>query len=90
MFGLEVFLIGKLYYEAILPSLLAAIIADYVCYAWKVKHTHYAINFVPEFTPIHILYAMLAGIFLALLECFSQEQLIFGMIFLKIHSVSTA
>lgn len=72
VFGLEVFIIGKLYYEAILPSLLAAIIADYTCQAWHVKHTHYAISFVPKLTPEYFLYAILAGI------CFGLVGMIFA------------
>lgn len=66
VFGLEVFIIGKLYYEAILPSLFSAIVADYVCSLWSIKHTHYSIPFTPQLTPIHFLYALLAGILFGL------------------------
>ncbi|MGI4835198.1 MAG: chloride channel protein [Janthinobacterium lividum] len=41
VFGLEVFLLGSLRYEAILPSFLAAVVADVVTRAWGVGHTHY-------------------------------------------------
>jgi H+/Cl- antiporter ClcA len=41
VFGLEVFLLGSLRYEAILPSFLAAILADVVTRAWGVGHTAY-------------------------------------------------
>jgi len=41
VFGLEVFLLGSLSYGAILPSFLAAIVADVVTRAWGVGHTHY-------------------------------------------------
>lgn len=66
IFGLEVFIIGKIYYEAILPSLFSAIIADYVCYYWKVGHTHYSISNVPHISPIYFIYAILAGILFGL------------------------
>ena len=42
VFGLEVFLLGSVRYEAILPSFLAAVVADVVTRAWGVGHTHYS------------------------------------------------
>ena len=41
VFGLEVFLLGAVRYEAILPSFLAAVVADVVTRAWGVGHTPY-------------------------------------------------
>ena len=41
VFGLEVFLLGSVRYEAILPSFLAAVVADAVTRAWGVGHTQY-------------------------------------------------
>jgi H+/Cl- antiporter ClcA len=41
VFGLEVFLLGSVRYEAILPSFLAAVVADVVTRAWGVGHTPY-------------------------------------------------
>ncbi|WP_317191964.1 chloride channel protein [Hymenobacter rubidus] len=41
VFGLEVFLLGSIRYEAVLPSFLAAVIADAVTRAWGVGHTPY-------------------------------------------------
>ncbi|RZK56798.1 MAG: chloride channel protein, partial [Hymenobacter sp.] len=41
VFGLEVFLLGSVRYEAILPSFLAAVVADVVTRAWGVGHTSY-------------------------------------------------
>ncbi|MVN79043.1 chloride channel protein [Hymenobacter sp. HMF4947] len=41
VFGLEVFLLGSMRYEAILPSFLAAMVADAVTRAWGVGHTAY-------------------------------------------------
>jgi H+/Cl- antiporter ClcA len=41
VFGLEVFLLGSVRYEAILPSFLAAVVADVVTRAWGVGHTQY-------------------------------------------------
>ncbi|MDQ1087540.1 voltage-gated chloride channel family protein [Siphonobacter sp. SORGH_AS_1065] len=50
IFALEVFIIGQLGYEALIPSLLAALFADQTCHWWGVGHTHYAINLVPAFS----------------------------------------
>ncbi|AWM35404.1 chloride channel protein [Hymenobacter nivis] len=41
VFGLEVFLLGSVRYDAILPSFLAAVVADAVTRAWGVGHTPY-------------------------------------------------
>ena len=41
VFGLEVLLMGSVRYEAILPSFLAAVMADQVTRAWGVGHTPY-------------------------------------------------
>lgn len=63
VFGLEVLIIGQLRYEAILPSFLVAIIANYVCHhIWGVDHTEYNIPFVPDMTLLNLLYTILVGI----------------------------
>ncbi|MFN4145102.1 MAG: voltage-gated chloride channel family protein [Runella sp.] len=62
VFALEVLIVGRMRYEALLPSLLAAIVADYVCLAWNIGHTHYHIPFVPSLTPSHLLWAIVVGI----------------------------
>jgi H+/Cl- antiporter ClcA len=41
VFGLEVYLLGSVRYEAILPSFVAAVVADAVTRAWGVGHTAY-------------------------------------------------
>lgn len=43
VFGLEVLAIGRLRYDALLPSLVAALVGDAVTRAWGVHHTAYAI-----------------------------------------------
>ncbi|MFC6999629.1 voltage-gated chloride channel family protein [Rufibacter roseus] len=50
VFGLEVFLLGQLRYNALLPSFLAAVIADAVTTAWGVGHTLYPTVSVPEWS----------------------------------------
>lgn len=66
IFALEVLILKKYRYDAILPSLLAALIADYTCTAWNVSHTQYSITFVPEMSTENILWAALAGMIFGL------------------------
>jgi H+/Cl- antiporter ClcA len=60
VFGLEVFLLGGVRYEAILPSFLAAVVADVVTRAWGVDHTHY-----PELAALPLTAAGLGATLLA-------------------------
>lgn len=41
VFAMEVLAIGRISYEAVLPCLIAAIVADWSCGAWHVGHTPY-------------------------------------------------
>lgn len=45
IFALEVLSIGRIKYDALLPCLFAAILADVVCTACGITHTHYHINY---------------------------------------------
>ncbi|MGV9003806.1 voltage-gated chloride channel family protein [Flavobacterium sp.] len=62
LFGLEVFLIGRIKYNAIFPAFASAILADLVTNMWKVQHAHYHIDFIPKVEALPILYSILAGI----------------------------
>jgi len=62
VFALEVLVLGKTRYEAIFPSFVAAVVANYVCNLWPVHHTHYSIPFVPNLTPQTMMWAIFAGI----------------------------
>lgn len=70
VFGLEVFLIGRLRYDAILPSFLAAISADFVTRWWGLYlpqvhglgHTHYPHMVAPATTVLGLLSAAAAGV----------------------------
>ncbi|SOC83016.1 H+/Cl- antiporter ClcA [Ensifer adhaerens] len=46
VFALEVLTIGRMQYEALLPALLAAVIADWTCHAWGISHVHYPISYL--------------------------------------------
>ncbi len=62
IFGLEVFLIGKIKYDAVFPAFASAIIADLVTKFWQVKHTPYYMNLIPQVSFLNIVFAILAGI----------------------------
>lgn len=66
LFGLEVFLIGRIRYNAIFPAFASAILADLVTDLWQAKHTHYHIPTIPEVSFTTILYSVLAGILFGL------------------------
>ena len=61
IFGLEVLAIGRLRYDAILPCMLAAIVADQVGLAWGVQHTHYIIPNIPAISSWAIIAMLIAG-----------------------------
>jgi H+/Cl- antiporter ClcA len=48
IFALEVLTIGKIKYSALLPCLIASVLADVVCAAYGIHHTRYHINFLKE------------------------------------------
>lgn len=62
VFGLEVFLIGRIKYNAIFPAFASAILADSVTRMWKAPHTHYYMGAIPDMGVLHVVYAILAGI----------------------------
>jgi len=67
VFALEVLVMGRLRYDSILPSFLAAVIADMTCTAWGVGHIHYSITEVAAMTPLNLIWAMVAGIIFGLM-----------------------
>ncbi|MGY5808103.1 voltage-gated chloride channel family protein [Rhizobium sp. LEGMi198b] len=46
VFALEVLTIGRMQYEALIPSLMAAIAADWTCHAWGIEHVQYHIVYL--------------------------------------------
>lgn len=41
VFALEVLVIGRMQYDALIPCFIASLVADWTCAAWGVGHTHY-------------------------------------------------
>jgi H+/Cl- antiporter ClcA len=55
IFALEVLIIGRMNYTAILPCLIASIVSDAACAAWGVGHTHYHVaSMLPADSPLHL------------------------------------
>jgi len=49
VFAMEVLVIGRLHYRAVLPVLVASVVADATCTAWGIGHAQYGIAFAsPE------------------------------------------
>jgi H+/Cl- antiporter ClcA len=61
IFGLEVLAIGRLRYDALLPCVISAIIADQLGIAMGVHHTHYVIGLVPSISAWGIVAMVIAG-----------------------------
>ena len=66
IFALEVLVLGRIRLDAIIPSFMAARLADYFCIVWGITHTQYHITNVAAMTPINLLWCLLAGIIFGL------------------------
>jgi len=62
IFGLEVLAIGRMRYDALFPCIVAAFVADRVCTAWGIHHTHYAVGPVGAIDAWRVLAVVVAGI----------------------------
>ena len=61
VFGLEVFLLGSIRYDAVLPCFVAAVVADWTTRAWGVGHTAYPALQALPLTPLLLSCTVLAG-----------------------------
>lgn len=62
IFALEVLIIGRMRFEALMPSILVAIIADQACVYFGGTHTQYIVGLVPNLSLKNILWVCIAGI----------------------------
>lgn len=44
VFALEVLIVGRVQYDALVPCLFASVVADWTCRAWGIGHPHYHVN----------------------------------------------
>lgn len=61
VFALEVLAIGRLRLDALLPCVVAAVVADQVGLWWGVQHTSYAAGAIPQITVWLLVAMVLAG-----------------------------
>lgn len=83
IFGLEVLVIGRLRYDALLPCFIAAIVADQVTGLWGVHHTHYAAGAMPAITAWTLGAVVLAGIVFGLVGMVFAEATHAASAFMK-------
>jgi H+/Cl- antiporter ClcA len=84
IFALEVLILGRIRLDAIIPSFMAAIFANYFCESWDVTHTQYTITTVAEMTPVNLLWSVLAGIIFGLVAMlFSKSTHFWSGLFSK-------
>lgn len=82
VFAIEVMALRRMRFDALLPSLLAAYIADYTCRLWGVPHTHYKIDIVPNISVATALWTLAAGIIFGVTAwLFAKFSHLFGKIF---------
>jgi H+/Cl- antiporter ClcA len=62
IFGLEVLIVGRMRYDAILPCFIAAIVGEHVGRMWGVHHAQYVLSPVPEITLWTLGATLVAGI----------------------------
>ena len=62
IFGLEVLMVGRMRYDAILPCFFAAIVGEQVGNLWGVHHMHFAVSVVPDITLPTLAATVVAGI----------------------------
>ncbi|GAA5130760.1 voltage-gated chloride channel family protein [Luteolibacter yonseiensis] len=47
VFALEVLVVGRVQYDALIPCFFASLLADWTCRFWGIGHTHYQIELLP-------------------------------------------
>lgn len=54
VFALEVLVIGRIQYEALIPCFIAALVAHWTCMAWGTGHTNYHVEVIPPNTSANL------------------------------------
>lgn len=79
VFALEVVVVGRVQYDALIPVLVASVVGDVTCSAWGIRHTPYHIAFADttarfaELTPRLIGATVVGGIIFGLVGKFFAE-----------------
>lgn len=48
VFALEVLVVGRVQYDALVPCFFASMVADWTCRSWGIGHTHYHVEVFPS------------------------------------------
>ncbi|MFV0365222.1 MAG: voltage-gated chloride channel family protein [Mangrovibacterium sp.] len=76
VFALEVMVLGRIRLDAIVPSFMGAMLANFFCNLYPIHHTHYQMSeaaLLTSLTPLNLLWAAVAGICFGLTaKLFSQ------------------
>lgn len=84
LFAIEVLFYSKINFKSIIPSFFTAYIAYFVVEFLEVKHTHYSIPSVPDFSITNFGLIILVGILFGLTAMlFSKATHFFGQLFSK-------
>ena len=81
IFGLEVSVLGKMSYEALIPSFFASIVGNEVVKRLGVHHSHYEVFGVPELSALVLLKIIIASI------CFGLASKLFSQLTHKLKEV---
>lgn len=92
IFALEVLVLGRMKYDALVPCLIASVLADQVCTAWNIHHTKYSIqlsefkSFIPLLnTNLNVLITVIAsGV------CFGLVAYLFVLAQEQVKSISSS
>ncbi len=81
IFGLEVSVLGKMSYEALIPSFFASIVGNEVVKNLGVYHSHYKVLGVPDISAFIILKVIISAI------CFGLASRLFSELTHKLKSI---
>jgi H+/Cl- antiporter ClcA len=85
IFALEIMTFKKIKLGDILPSIITAYAAHYICLAWQVKHTVYSIPTIPGISLSSLSWTLLAGLIFGLAAfAFTYSGKLFERLFSKI------
>jgi H+/Cl- antiporter ClcA len=84
IFALEIIFIGRIRYDGLIPVLLSALVANFVCDLWPIHHVQYHIGKVPSFNVENSSWILLASILFGLTSMlFSHSMHWFSQLFKK-------
>ncbi len=87
VFALEVLIIGKIKYNAILSCLLVAVVSNFtsreIAHSLQVPHTNYGIDMIPDLSILNFFWCVLAGITFGIVSTFFSKGVKFFSQFSK-------